>query len=166
MRTGDAQLHGDIFGSRRAYVPFLEGSDPSLAIFVEGGVDMLSIAEIAIRTGRPIPTIIMMAGSSNHQFWENEALVDTLRKADRVLFIGENDTHLTPQKQRAIRSSLESNLAICRKIIKDSNIIYPPREEGIKDANDMLKPENADLLAGFASELFGPDFKNAPGIRQ
>lgn len=166
MRTGDAQLHGDIFGSRRAYVPFLEGHDPSLAIFVEGGVDMLSIAEIAIRTGHPIPTIVMMAGSSNHQFWENESLGDTLRKADRALFIGENDTHLTPQKQRAIRSSLERNLVICRKIIKDSNIIYPPCKEGIKDANDMLKPENADFLAGFTSEIFGMAPKDAPGIRQ
>lgn len=166
LRQGDAQLHNDIFGSNRAYVPFIEGHDTGLAIFVEGGVDMLSIAEIALRAGKPLPTIIMTAGSTNRQLWDNEALVETLQKASRAIFVGENDSHLTPQKQRGIRMSLEGNLNICKKIVPDARIIYPPKYEGIKDSNDMLSPENSKFLPDFIEEIFAVPPAETPKIQQ
>lgn len=139
----------NVRGSKKKWVPIFEGR--GAAIFVEGGVDMLSIAEICAQNGGEIPSIIATCGAPSMDMWENENLKKIVRDCGRAVFVSDNDFHLDEKARAGKRENLETHLRMAESLGARGKIIYPDPE--CNDSNDMLMSKNASRLAEFHEKL-------------
>ena len=86
----DAVQKRDLRGSDKSYPPILPG-DPAKVWIVEGGADALALHDIARRSGKQPPTVIVSGGAQVRSFLERAEVQAALRRADRVTVAGENE---------------------------------------------------------------------------
>ena len=101
-KSKDTSEKRDVTGSSKTWIPVFEGN-PSLIVFVEGGVNMLFVMELFYRAGKEIPTVIMTGGSGNTKWGNNTKIEKILKESDEVWLISENDSHLSEKKQELIQ---------------------------------------------------------------
>lgn len=80
----------DLRGSDKSYPPILPG-DPAKVWIVEGGMDALALHDLAKRSGRQPPTVIVSGGANVRSFLERPEVQATLKLAERVTVCGENE---------------------------------------------------------------------------
>lgn len=132
----------DLANSNKVFVPFLKGSE-EIVFFVEGGVNMLTIAELFTRNNKAIPTVIMTGGQGSLKWSENPFIIDILSKSHHVLFIEENDFHLSEAKQQQNKELKEKQRQQASQISGHEAVIIPlPHKYG--DINDLIIENNAD----------------------
>jgi len=90
IAPGDPVQKRDLRGSDKSYPPILPG-DPAKVWIVEGGVDALALHDLAKRSGKTPPTVIVSGGAGVRSFLESEHVQAILKRAERITVAGENE---------------------------------------------------------------------------
>jgi len=80
----------DLRGSDKSHPPVLPG-DPAAVWIVEGGADALALHDIALRSGKQPPTVLVSGGAQVRSFLERREVQEILRRAEKVTIAGENE---------------------------------------------------------------------------
>lgn len=80
----------DLRGSDKSHPPVLPG-DPAAVWIVEGGADALALHDIALRSGKQPPTVLVSGGAQVRSFLERREVQEILRRAEKVTISGENE---------------------------------------------------------------------------
>lgn len=135
IRSKDSTEKRDLANSSKVYIPVIKGT--SHVIFVEGGVNALSILEIFHRANEPFPTVIMTGGQGNTKWSKNEAVIEILKNSTSVSFMGENDFHLSPEKQKSGKELKEAQAYTASEIAQKNVPIISIGDE-FGDVNDIV----------------------------
>lgn len=151
----------DLSGTRKAMVPVFLGT--STMVFVEGGVNMLTIGEIAKRMGQECPTVVMTGGQANLSWERNLFLERLLKGAARIVFMEENDFHLPEDKRLAGVERKRAQAALAERI-SGLAVEMCPVDPAYNDINDLLCdfPEDSPQLSQVGECLFGIAPKENP----
>lgn len=81
----------DLKGTDKRFPQLLPGAPGGAVWQVEGGVDALALHVLALRHGRPVPTVIVSGGSGVKSFLETPAVQKILQSAEKVVVALEHE---------------------------------------------------------------------------
>ena len=120
----------DLKGSDKRYPPILPGESQTVAI-VEGGPDALAAHDIAKRSSKDLPTVVVTGGANVLGLFKMDRIKDLLKKAHQVLLFGENEKDENAQA-RADAGHVKQAAAI-QEITGEAPSMLRPRPEQGKD---------------------------------
>lgn len=128
----DSVQKRDLRGSDKSYPPILPG-DPADVWIVEGGVDALALHDIAKRSGRQPPTVIVSGGAQVRAFLERGDVQEILKRAKRVTVAGEREK--SPEAQAKADAGHQRQAQRVAEITGGEVRLWTPRHD--KDLADM-----------------------------
>ena len=130
---GSSLTKRDFANSDKGFPGFLPG-DPATVIVVEGGVNALAAADLAVNASLPSPTVIVTGGVGVRSWVRGNAhLRAMLAAAETVEILGEREGDPAKQeKTDLLRARLQQEIAAETRGGELPAIIYPP--EGVADA--------------------------------
>jgi hypothetical protein len=135
----------DLRGSDKSYPAILPG-DPSKVWIVEGGTDALALRDMAKRSGRQQPTVIVSGGANVRSFLERGDVQAILKRAERVTVAGENEKN--PEVQAKADAGHQKQAQRVAEITQAEVTMWKPSPGAGKDLADM----NARQVAEIARE--------------
>ncbi len=152
----------DLRGSDKRYPPILPG-EPTQVWIVEGGVDALALHDIAKRSGRELPTVIVSGGAGVLGFLDMPHVQGILRKAKGVALARENEkdketqqrTDAAHQKQFQKISDIVGKTSGCR-------VIQWAPKTGYKDLAELNLQQQQEVLPNDEAEQLRREEQDRP----
>lgn len=134
----------DLRGSNKSYPPILPG-DPTKVWIVEGGTDALALHDIAKRSGKEPPTVIVSGGANVRSFLERDDVQALLKQADRVTVVRENEKN--PDVQAKADAGHQKQAQRVAEITGNEVLQWKPKPDQGKDLADLNARQIAAIQA-------------------
>lgn len=132
----DCGVKYDMKGSCKEFVPIFHG-EPDRVVFTEGGVNALSILQLNLDAGLPLPTVVMTCGVGNIRCLEGDVVRQAVLRAKAIWLVGENDfLHDGSPNIRANENRIK--MLAAAEDVSGKKVILNMPPENQQDINDWL----------------------------
>ena len=144
----------DLAGSDKSKPQVLPGNSKTIWV-VEGGVDALALQDIAKRSGKEPPTVIVSGGAGVLSFFDNPEIQEKIRAAAVVVVAKDNEKDADTQAKTDAQHARQVERA--RELNPDAQVIdWKPQAAEIKDiaALNEYQQRPVELVqTGFTQEV-------------
>ena len=144
----------DLRGTDKSCPQVLPGSPDGAVWVVEGGTDALAAHTLALRQGKPVPTVLVTGGANARSFLEAPWVQKILRLAKKIVVAFENETDA--QTQAKTDSEHEAQALRIEQISSRQVLRWKPADPAHKDVAALNLAELQALQAG---QERGPDMQ-------